>query len=319
MNDIDKRGLPKYLTAYLNYKLGNSLTINEELYREVPNDLKEYIDCVAEGKEPPNSGSLAGYPVIFKEEIAEKVEESGGGDSGEVIYTINGSDLYSWMDEQEPNTPETAYKINIVNTSEADDFWHPEIGYDADSQMSTCLWAHPDIYVDFSPTTLPSDLIHMFYCFNGPTVVGVPTLTSTIEDFNSTFGGCTNLISVSGDMSGATNMDWTFYGCSSLTSVPIIYADKESLLELAAAFENCSSLTSVRFVGSNLQLYSCNTPGEPRPQYWHNYAFTGCTSLETIYVDSQETKDAIYDQCHKMDSSDTIVTEEKIIVDPTLA
>ena len=78
MDDIERRGLPKYLTAYLNYKLGIVNSIPEELYKEVPNGLKECIDCIAEGKEVPDPSILASYPIYFKEEIIEEVEEHSG-------------------------------------------------------------------------------------------------------------------------------------------------------------------------------------------------------------------------------------------------
>ena len=90
MEDIEKRGLPRYLTAYLNYKLGNIITINEELYKEVPNDLKEYIDCIVDEKEIFDPGKFIGYPITYKEEIIEEKEEKGGG-GGNYTILINPS------------------------------------------------------------------------------------------------------------------------------------------------------------------------------------------------------------------------------------
>jgi len=78
MEDIEKRGLPRYLEMYLNYKVSDSETkaIDTELYKEIPNDLKEYVDHLVDSIEVSDVKKFDEYPITYKERVVEEIEEN---------------------------------------------------------------------------------------------------------------------------------------------------------------------------------------------------------------------------------------------------
>lgn len=77
MEDIERRGLPRYLEMYLNYKVSDSdsKTIDAELYKEIPNDLKEYVDHLVDQTEVEDVKKFDEYPITYKERVFDEIEE----------------------------------------------------------------------------------------------------------------------------------------------------------------------------------------------------------------------------------------------------
>ena len=376
MEDIEKRGLPKYLTAYLNYKLGVVNSIPEELYNEVPNDLKECIDCIAEGKEVPDPSILASYPIYFKEEIIEEVEEHGGSkcatpvaspaagtydstqtvtltcatDGVTIYYTTDGSEptsesteytgaitvssdttiraiavkedfddsdvmnasyeigiiynltmeeAYDFISKLPMNTPQTAYKINITNSVASDWCIHE----DSSSPIEDAVCAGS--YVDLSPTTIPSGITDMAYAYHESSkIVKVPAIPNTVTDLNYAFG-YSNMLEYPDIPSSVTNLEIAFTGCSTMVTSPVIHTNNTGdPINANGMFWNCTNLTTVTFDGSFYNYYL---------NFDNTFMFEGCTSLQTINVDSYSDKLTLYNMCHEADSTDSIVTLEKIV------
>lgn len=88
---------------------------------------------------------------------------------------------------------------------------------------------------------------------------------------NGMFHGCTNLVSVAGDVGVAfdsiTDFSSMFRDCTSLTNVPLI--DLSGATSVFAMFRNCSSLTSV-------PLYDLSN------QWSTSQLFFGCSSLTSV-------------------------------------
>ena len=78
MEDIERRGLPRYLEMYLNYKVSDSESkaIDTELYKEIPNDLKEYVDHLVDSTEVEDVKKFDEYPIAYKERVVEEIEEN---------------------------------------------------------------------------------------------------------------------------------------------------------------------------------------------------------------------------------------------------
>ena len=94
--------------------------------------------------------------------------------------------------------------------------------------------------------------------------------TSDVTNMSSMFYGCSSLTSVPLlDTSNVTNMSSMFYGCSSLTSVPLL--DTSNVTNMKSMFYGCSSLTSVPMFDTS------------KVTEMHNM-FYGCSSLETIHM-----------------------------------
>lgn len=136
MEDIVKRGLPVYFTTYLNYKLGNIATISKELYKELPNDLKEYVDCLVDGTEGVDFSKFIGYPVAYEEYVAEKIAEkeakkckapvaspaAGTYDSAQSVTLTSATEdatIYYTTDGTDPTAESTEYSsaISISETT----------------------------------------------------------------------------------------------------------------------------------------------------------------------------------------------------------
>lgn len=75
MENIEKRGLPNYLRAYVAYKASKDGTINRELFKEIPVALKEYVDYLFDGGTAPAQEDIIGFPLVYKEYIIENIPE----------------------------------------------------------------------------------------------------------------------------------------------------------------------------------------------------------------------------------------------------
>ena len=70
--------------------------------------------------------------------------------------------------------------------------------------------------------------------------------TSTAQNWNRAFGGCSILILLPDpfyDTSNATNMSWMFEGCYSLTTVPNFNTSKVTSMQ--GMFKECRNLTTI--------------------------------------------------------------------------
>lgn len=98
-----------------------------------------------------------------------------------------------------------------------------------------------------------------------------------------------SLIAV-GDISGITNMEYMFYECSSLTSVPLF--DTSNVTNMGSMFQTCTSLTTVPlFDTSNVTNM--------------NSMFYKCSSLTTVPLfDTSNVTDmyAMFYDCSKVES-----------------
>ena len=93
------------------------------------------------------------------------------------------------------------------------------------------------------------------------------TLNNTV--WGSLFLGNTNIIEVLGaNTTGVTDMSWTFYGCSSLTSVPLF--DTSSCTNMSSMFRNCFLVQS-----GALALYQQASTQAITPQH-NSYTFQNC-------------------------------------------
>lgn len=118
------------------------------------------------------------------------------------------------------------------------------------------------------------------------------------------FTGCASLTSIRADdfLDNMTlvNLDGTFYGCRSLSSVDLSSCKINHLFNLAHAFQSCSSLESVFFPdGQTARLNRLD------------WAFGGCSSLKTLDLSAFDTYNVLsemedvkqpnahlFDECH---------------------
>lgn len=102
-------------------------------------------------------------------------------------------------------------------------------------------------------------------------------LTVNTTELNSTFKGCTNLVKIEGiedwNTSKCVNMQYTFEGCKSLTSLDIANWDVRNVVYMNSIFSNCSSLTSLDISKWNFAKLDNTSFSD---------AFAACTSLETL-------------------------------------
>ena len=95
------------------------------------------------------------------------------------------------------------------------------------------------------------------------TIIVIPDSVTSIVQY--TFAGCSSLTSIVIPDSVTTIGEYAFYGCTSLTSIVI----PDSVTSIGSyAFEDCSSLTSVT-IGNGVTSIGTS-------------AFHGCSSLESI-------------------------------------
>ena len=110
--------------------------------------------------------------------------------------------------------------------------------------------------------------------FESATNIKTVSLPSTIEEINSlAFQGCTNLTTINFPESLEYIGRCAFDGCTSLDG--ITFPDTPLIVD-AYAFQNCTSLSSVT-IPANLSTAYIYDKG-----YLGEYAFYGCTGLETV-------------------------------------
>lgn len=92
--------------------------------------------------------------------------------------------------------------------------------------------------------------------------------SSGVTNMSYAFYGCTSLSSIPlMDTSSATNMQYTFYGCTSLSSVPSF--DTSHVTKMSYMFRGCTALSTAPALSTGLVTE-------------FNYMFTSCTSLTSV-------------------------------------
>ena len=95
--------------------------------------------------------------------------------------------------------------------------------------------------------------------------------TSSVTNMNGTFIGCTSLTTIPQmDTSSVTNMLEMFSGCTSLTTIPRM--DTSSVTNMAAMFNGCTSLTTIPQMDMSSVTNISNT---------YNM-FSGCSNLTNL-------------------------------------
>ena len=115
----------------------------------------------------------------------------------------------------------------------------------------------------------PSNTWNGSYFYNNKVITQFPELQYCIGLTNlyGTFYGCSNLTTAPVIPDSVTNLYYTFYYCSSLTTAPVI---PERITSLDGTFEGCSSLTTAPVIPDGVTgLHS---------------TFSGCSSLTTAPV-----------------------------------
>ena len=115
---------------------------------------------------------------------------------------------------------------------------------------------------------IPDGVTNMNSTFYGCTsLVTAPEIPSGVTDMEYTFGDCSSLVTAPDIPSGVTSMYSTFNGCSSLVTAPTI---PSGVIRMSYTFQGCTSLKELTLLQTTPPTYS-NT-------------LKGCSSLETIYV-----------------------------------
>lgn len=125
--------------------------------------------------------------------------------------------------------------------------------------------------VDASHIVFPESLTSIAWMFNGCTSLEkAPVISPYVKDMWSTFTNCSSLETV--DMSkatGVTEMNYTFRGCTSMTTAPDL-SNCVSLKKAYGTFMECTSLTNA------------GMPTLPNGVEDLSYLFDECTSLTDV-------------------------------------
>lgn len=198
------------------------------------------------------------------------------------IYTVEYSNLETWLAEQNSNTKDTAYVVKIT-----------EIPDDFVSTISAKLLTRKDVFLDLSNTELPS-VTSLYKCFQGcSSLTKAPIIPNSVTSMNSCFLNCTSLTEAPAIPNSVTNMYCCFRGCTSLTEAPII---PDSVTDMYYCFSGCTSLEKAPVIPDSVtDMRGC---------------FRGCTSL----VEASVIPDGVTDMTYCFDGC-TSLTESPIIPD----
>ena len=119
------------------------------------------------------------------------------------LNTVDIKQLYSHLQSQPENTPETRYSLKILGLNRYNYLLIPE-----------ALQANPKKYVSLSETQIPDG----------------------VTDLNSCFQGCVSLVEPPVIPDGVTDMSFCFQGCSYLVYAPDI---PESVTNIKDCFKDC--------------------------------------------------------------------------------
>ena len=140
--------------------------------------------------------------------------------------------------------------------------------------------------------------------------------TSQVKEMTATFFGCKKLKTIKGlekfNTGKVVNMNYVFYGCSSLTSLAIDGWDTSQVTKMYWMFGDCSSLISLDIGNWNTSqvfdmgymFYGCASLTSLDIGNWNTsqvtsmgYMFKGCSSLTNLVIGSWKTS-----QVHDMDN-----------------
>ena len=126
------------------------------------------------------------------------------------------------------------------------------------------------------------------------------------------FDDCSNLISITIPNSVLVIGVCAFQDCTSLASIVF----PNSLVSIDAyAFSNCSSLTSV-FIPKDVHSLNYNSYHSSDPESWWGNPFYGCTSLEEIVVDPENSTFDSRNDCNAIIKGSTLITGCKNTIIP---
>ena len=275
-----------------------------------------YEGCFEETEKPIYlKGTAENYEVrkaIAKEdkpnrnvEVWEQEIPEGG------IYTASDGTVYTAGDF----FPETVtrgdtyeygdykYKYNDGTSNMATD-WHCEV-----KDTSKSSYANPLSEIAGKPVNnFNSTYIN---CFN---LMEAPTLPNSVIDMTDTFYGCTSLTTVTEIPDSVTNMGSTFQQCTSLKTAPAI---PQSVTNMNSTFSRCTSLTTAPEIPDSVTemtstFYSCTSlktaPEIPNGVTNMNSTFSGCTSLTTApeIPDSVTNMGSTFQQCTSLTTAPAI-------------
>ena len=202
----------------------------------------------------------------------------------------------NYIESAFPAFPNVGYdkeadKVNIVRTSPNNHVWYGEV---VDPSQPV-----PTITLDNTTNTPTLDtLTNMFYLDSwsnaAPTRIAfanktnIKTIkklkgldTSKVTEMNSTFYRCSSLTSLDLSNFNTSNVTiiWNaFEECSALTSLDLSNFNNSKVIKMYQAFKGCSALTSLNL--SNWDTSNVND---------HGHMFSGCSSLKDVYITVEAT------------------------------
>ena len=183
--------------------------------------------------------------------------------------TIAFNQLGEHLSKLAGNDKETPVKLNITgltvsDVKQATKDESPDYLIQASRGLRRILNAYSSIYVDLSPTTLPSGLTDMAQAFRGcESLVVAPTIPSSVTNLLICFGNCKNLKEAPAIPNNVTDINMCFENCTSLTTPPAI---PSSVIDMGSTFKGCTKLERAPSLPDNLKAM--------------NFCFSGCTSLD---------------------------------------
>ena len=183
----------------------------------------------------------------------------------------NTADYENYIESAYPGFPNVGLtkdngELHYVRTSPNDHVWYGEVVDPAQ--------ALPTISLSGTTNTPTLDTLNNMLFYLDTWSNASPTSIS--------FGNKSNIKSIKKlkglDTSKVTNMNSTFYRCSSLTSLDLSSFDTSNVTDMGWMFYSCSSLTSLDI--SNFDMSNVTSMSD---------MFYGCSSLKDVYITVEAT------------------------------
>ena len=279
MEDIERRGLPKFFTDYIRFVEKEAI----EEYEEFIDDRKEVatptanpnggaviagdiitLSCATEGAviyyttdgtTPTSESTLYVDGIEINEATTVKaiaVRKLMTSEVLSVSYTmvpaVVFSELDTYLKSLAENTASTPYKIKVTGLTKTDCGNAATTG-----TLGNVIYSNNKKYVDLSYTELPNDL----------------------TDLTNAFAYCGSLIVAPPIPNGVQSLNYAYTYCESLVNAPTI---PNGVQNINSTFEHCGSLIS-----AIINLESVN-PSRMQTLFWY------CNNLQDVYVTSEEIK-----------------------------